>query len=611
MPHVRRQNFRLESASYLGLRLPALALLGKSIAQVFAKAAELSTLDSRWLNVARVILPDVSSTPDATIMWSVFLSLAIACLAEAFVRALNNECVHLLTPPIAFVLTTGWCSPRHHPSFNMLSVSYLLHFHSTPASDPFLRPTPVVYLLIGLTLSEVWTLQMIDTFQLQARLAVTAFFSIFGQSTMVYLLYSTTHSNLDPVALNAILPALRHLTRLSELVFFGISLVTIAVHAAAQLAVEHRITSDIFGRAARLPTRNDDFSLAVIVYGAACLETTHASGLSNEVAPLLAKVDMPYIELANGAPTAITDSSSHNSQSIFMADVNYAYPSSQLRGLQTEVTDVRARALHPDQAPNPMSRTSSLVREAGRLCIALSNILLDILRLCCFTLGRRFDFLSKRAKGPGRIARALRFMGVRDEEMPIRFRTRRSRQATPARHVDVVESDSEDEDFVLRADSNSASDSEEDGSEGTDGDQDEDEDEGREDSFVLYTDFMQEEQEGESPEDLNKVMVAHMAGPAHRRLTRAQFQQLAAVPTAPTRPQAPAGSIDTSRWENLETQLVCIVCRADARSIICWPCRCLAMCEGCKDVLATTSHSSNSCPTCRQPVQGYSRIFVA
>lgn len=130
----------MESASYLGLRLPALALLGKSIAQVFSKAAEISTLDSRWLNVARTILPDVSSTPDATIMWSVFLSLAVACLAEAFVRALNNEFVH------STYSSDGGCSNTKTRAWQPAASSQLQHalgLLSPPLSQhPGFRPFP-------------------------------------------------------------------------------------------------------------------------------------------------------------------------------------------------------------------------------------------------------------------------------------------------------------------------------------------------------------------------------------------------------------------------------------------------------------------------------------
>jgi hypothetical protein len=135
---------------------------------------------------------------------------------------------------------------RAHPSVNLLSVSYLLHFHSTPASSPVLRPTPLVYLLIALTLSEVLSLQLMDTFDLNIRLLVTGVFSVFGQGAMLSLLIRATNQDQDPIAMSALLPALRHLTRLSELLFFCISVMTVTLHAMAQLVVEGRVGDYLF-----------------------------------------------------------------------------------------------------------------------------------------------------------------------------------------------------------------------------------------------------------------------------------------------------------------------------------------------------------------------------
>lgn len=93
VPLARRRNFRLEPGVRIGLRLPALFLLGKSVALVLSKAAYNPANDNRWTWLGQKVLRDASSVPDAAVMWSVFISLAVSCLAEALVRALNNECV--------------------------------------------------------------------------------------------------------------------------------------------------------------------------------------------------------------------------------------------------------------------------------------------------------------------------------------------------------------------------------------------------------------------------------------------------------------------------------------------------------------------------------------
>lgn len=55
----------------------------------------------------------------------------------------------------------------------------------------------------------------------------------------------------------------------------------------------------------------------------------------------------------------------------------------------------------------------------------------------------------------------------------------------------------------------------------------------------------------------------------------------------------------------------CVVCLAEVREVICWPCRCLAMCNGCREALAARSvPSKHRCPCCRRSVEGFSRIYV-
>lgn len=56
---------------------------------------------------------------------------------------------------------------------------------------------------------------------------------------------------------------------------------------------------------------------------------------------------------------------------------------------------------------------------------------------------------------------------------------------------------------------------------------------------------------------------------------------------------------------------MCIICTSRPRDIVSWPCRCLAMCDQCREVLAARgSPGKHCCPCCRQPIDGYSRIFI-
>ncbi|KAF9510106.1 hypothetical protein BS47DRAFT_1348405, partial [Hydnum rufescens UP504] len=63
------------------------------------------------------------------------------------------------------------------------------------------------------------------------------------------------------------------------------------------------------------------------------------------------------------------------------------------------------------------------------------------------------------------------------------------------------------------------------------------------------------------------------------------------------------------RQEDEESRRNCVICTVEPRVIICWPCRCLALCDDCRGGLAARSASSKHyCPCCRQSVEGYSRI---
>jgi hypothetical protein len=88
----RRRNFRLEPMMRVALRMPALLLLGRAILLVLSKFAFDSADGFVVPKLMRYVLPEeYGARDDSSVMWSVFLSLGIACLVEAFVRALNQE----------------------------------------------------------------------------------------------------------------------------------------------------------------------------------------------------------------------------------------------------------------------------------------------------------------------------------------------------------------------------------------------------------------------------------------------------------------------------------------------------------------------------------------
>lgn len=57
-----------------------------------------------------------------------------------------------------------------------------------------------------------------------------------------------------------------------------------------------------------------------------------------------------------------------------------------------------------------------------------------------------------------------------------------------------------------------------------------------------------------------------------------------------------------------ERSLDCVICQTNPREIITWPCKCFAICEGCR--LSLVSKGIEGCVCCRRDVEGVSKIFV-
>ncbi|KAF8466182.1 hypothetical protein BDZ91DRAFT_725708 [Kalaharituber pfeilii] len=53
---------------------------------------------------------------------------------------------------------------------------------------------------------------------------------------------------------------------------------------------------------------------------------------------------------------------------------------------------------------------------------------------------------------------------------------------------------------------------------------------------------------------------------------------------------------------------MCVICHTNPRTIVLWPCRCLALCEDCRVALAMRNYGT--CVCCRREVGGVSRVFV-
>ncbi|KAF9918564.1 hypothetical protein BX616_007864 [Lobosporangium transversale] len=77
-----------------------------------------------------------------------------------------------------------------------------------------------------------------------------------------------------------------------------------------------------------------------------------------------------------------------------------------------------------------------------------------------------------------------------------------------------------------------------------------------------------------------------------------------------TAPPPLAESLPSTAAEDssIYSRLLCVVCQSEPRGVLLRPCRCLALCNECREILA--SRRFKQCPCCRADVQGFSKVYL-
>jgi hypothetical protein len=251
--------------------------------------------------------------------------------------------------------------------------------------------------------------------------------------------------------------------------------------------------------------------------------------------------------------------------------------SKTLSGFLNEIKDIRPSTVSGNESdiPEYMSRSSNAVREAMRYFYVLFLIFWGIVQTGGRAVGAKLPILRRRATAPGWFSLILRILGVRPYGVELTSLYRQLRQA---------QDDPMDEDFQpdeAEAQEESSSSESESDSEGERTDRER----SRSRSVSvhpqdLYSDLLETSAELSSSDqsDLNNILLSHLASPY--RITRNTYSQMVLSPLqalAKSQGGSPGKEVDPARMEQLETQLLCVVCRADVRRIICWPCRALPL----------------------------------
>lgn len=124
------------------------------------------------------------------------------------------------------------------------------------------------------------------------------------------------------------------------------------------------------------------------------------------------------------------------------------------------------------------------------------------------------------------------------------------------------------------------------------------------DTLSLYADLSQTAAASSST---STVLLAHLTSSG--ALTRRRYSNLLQLSPANALANSDAEWIMERRVAKMqdrqneedEARRNCVICTVEERQIICWPCRCLALCDDCRENLASRSAASKHiCPCCRR-----------
>lgn len=480
-------------------------------------------------------------------------------------------------------------------TFNLVGFGFVMYTHTH--GNEF-APNAHVYLIVIAKLVEQLGLHLLlcRSPPLVSRLVFTG---VIGLVMTVHYLYT--------VLCTSEYPLIHMGGRLTEVFVLSIIGLTLALHALMMYFVDGRINWHqlVFHRS-NLPRSTDDFSLAVLKLGTACLHATKRTGLSCEIPSLDAPL-RTYVEMRSDGRASVLNS----------AEDYEAMEVQALNGLGREVKDIRLALDHPIEVGGVVrgaDKTQAVWAFMGTLKEVVVHLLFDTFQY----VGQYIPLPAFVYRVPryirlfwhGTLGEARRMAHLADESAK-RAKTEdtlRRIEASRARRQARMD-DADDDDLNPLA-------------------------------LVALAEEAQHDPSGLAA--FQDMLVKHMVRPDHTPpLTRRAYRQRAATNfgrgswltslTARTPYdesdrntqqallhllQARRAAAATSA-DDRDRMRLCVVCCAEERTVVCWPCRCLALCNECRGTIATQQHARHTnghaqhlCPTCRAPVEAYSRLYV-
>ncbi|KAK4049256.1 hypothetical protein OIO90_005545 [Microbotryomycetes sp. JL221] len=538
------------------LRLPSLLLLARVVLLLLVTLATCRGYDpmSNWLGVkplaniltwsttwaGKSTLGQLASHSSSTfvepnqICWETFLAVSFGSITEIFMRALLDE------------LGTS-------PEFNLLGFSFLLHVASAISSSDKDLPPPVdLYIHLLIVTCEMFCLHLSFAFTPplpRLRLAITGFWNITSQLVAIRgLLRIWNFSNemsqpyqnrdqtsgLEASAGRVAWQSMLWSASIPQLTIEALSLLTITFRLlSAILRREELSVSNILGHESHFPRANEDFALAMVRYGGACLSQTRLAGLANEVSPLRVLAPAPLALIGLRLPPAPEEQTPvpyielgrigqglEDIRVKWRGVENGRVPLGTSGGFALEIKEIEARGRHDIDGRGP--RTTRRGRELWKISTLL-------MRIAFFLVYKAYKIVMNQ------IARVKRHVGLSTDE---------ERLAHEWKSHDELEDDvdedwtpaQEHDDEVARSDSASSTAS-------SDDDDDDDDDD-----FDAAT-LLQALRDDPESTSLAPVLVAHhvsngspLTRRRYRALSTSQAQQ-------PTTSHALTTAIDERRTE--------------------------------------------------------------
>ncbi|KAI9466093.1 hypothetical protein BJY52DRAFT_1366334 [Lactarius psammicola] len=504
------------------------------------------------------------------ICWSTFLAICGALCVGALTRGLEG------------VGTTN-ASP-----FNLFGYSFMLHFYSSPLTH-LVKPEglpsrPDVNVILTL---------LVPLFQL----SMIHFIGVKQSWSNQRLIPTTICSMLTLIHFHSVLwfspssyPLLNYVSCIFDSMLLLMILVAFSLNILTQLLLEGSVTRLFVGHAASLmPKWDEDFSSALLRLGIASLEATSVAGLGNEVSGI--------------SLTEHSEAVKYQAQ-YGEVEMNRAGGHEGRRTRKEGFSNEMRVKVGPSSQNDPMVDTTWFT-ECKRFGYAVVRFGLGCWRMVGRILRGQPVFLRPPTPYNGQ----NRPLGVQSAGASQEDET----EDTASAHQDIYERflsgevlSDDDEEFSPASNLVPQHDD----------DNDSDTPDEEVDTLALYNDLSATT----SSSATASLLLAHMTNTSPSPLTRRRYRNLVSG-------QPDVAGHEKSAWEafvdgkrgkasrkdpsNNESRRNCVICTVEERQIICWPCRCLALCDDCRQNLASRlSASKHTCPCCRQPVEGFSRIYI-